>query len=119
MGNISQTLDELMKLDGAVCGAVIDYNSGTTLGSFGSGIDLEVAAAGHTEMVRAQMKTVCALGLCDTLDDILITLHSQYHIIRPSAHAKGVFVYFVIDTKVGNLAMARRKVANAERALQV
>ena len=119
MANVKQTLDELMDLDGAMCGAVVDYNSGMMLGSVGTGLDLEVAAAGNTEVVRAKMKTVRALGLRDPLDDILITLNSQYHIIRPSAREEGLFLYFVIDTKSGNLAMARRKVTDAEKALQV
>ena len=110
MANIKQTLDELMTLDGAMCAAVVDSASGMMLGSVGSGVDLEVAAAGNTEVIRSKMKTMRSLGLNDVIVDFLITLGKQYHILRPSARKDGVFIYFVLDKQRANLAMARRKV---------
>ena len=89
MANIKQTLDELMTLDGAMCASVVDSSSGMMLGSIGSGLDLEVAAAGNTEVIRAKAKTMRALGLNDVIEDVLITLGKQYHIIRPSARKDG------------------------------
>ena len=115
MANIKQTLDELMTLDGAMCAAVVDSASGMMLGSAGSGVDLEVAAAGNTEVIRSKMKTMRSLGLNDVIEDILITLGKQYHIIRPSARKDGVFIYFVLDKQRGNLAMARRKVQDVDK----
>ena len=114
MANLNDSLNELMTMDGAMCAAVVDYNSGMMLGSVGTGVDLELAAAGNTEVVRAKMKTMKALGLNDTIDDILITLGKQYHIIRPSQRLSGIFVYYVLDNKRSNLALARRKVADVE-----
>ena len=117
MANIKQTLDELMTLDGAMCASVVDSASGMMLGSIGSGLDLEVAAAGNTEVVRAKTKTMRALGLNDVIEDILITLGKQYHIIRPSARKDGVFLYLVMDKQRANLAMARRKVQDVDKEL--
>lgn len=117
MATIKQTLDELLDLDGAMCAAVVDSTSGMMLGSAGSGVDLEVAAAGNTEVVRAKLKTMRALGLNDIIEDILITLGKQYHIIRPSSRKEGVFVYVVLDKVRSNLAMARRKVQDTEKEL--
>ncbi|MCA0324945.1 MAG: hypothetical protein LCH89_04990 [Proteobacteria bacterium] len=117
MANIKQTLEELMTLDGAMCAAVVDSGSGMMLGSIGTGVDLEVAAAGNTEVVRAKMKTMRALGLNDVIEDILITLGKQYHIIRPSARKDGVFIYYVLDKQRGNLAMARRKTQDVDKDL--
>lgn len=119
MANIQNTLDELMALDGAMCAAIVDYNSGMMLGSIGSGIDMEVAAAGNTEVVRAKMKTMKDLGLRDVIEDILITLGTQYHLLRPSARNDGVFVYFVLDKQRSNLAMARRKLQDTEKELSI
>ena len=119
MANLNDSLNDLMSMDGAMCAAVVDYNSGMMLGSAGTGVDLELAAAGNTEVVRAKMKTMKALGLNDTIDDILITLGKQYHIIRPSAKLAGIFVYYVLDSSRANLALARRKVQDAEGALKV
>ncbi|MFT3779912.1 MAG: hypothetical protein QM772_16900 [Ottowia sp.] len=117
MATIKQTLDELMTLDGAMCAAVVDSASGMMLGSAGSGVDLEVASAGNTEVVRAKLKTMRSLGLNDVIEDILITLGKQYHIIRPSARKDGVFLYFVLDKQRSNLAMARRKTQDVDKEL--
>ena len=117
MANIKATLDELMTLDGALCAAVVDSASGMMLGSAGSGVDLEVAAAGNTEVMRAKVKIMRALGLNDVIDDMLITLGKQYHIIRPSARKEGVFIYCVLDKGRSNLAMARRKTQDVDKDL--
>ena len=120
MADIRRTLDGLMNLEGAMCAAVVDYNSGMMLGSAGSGLDMEVASAGTTEVVRAQMNMIDALGLHnEIIDDMLISLGTQYHIIRPSARNDGVFLYLVLDRKHGNLAMARRKTQDADKDLVI
>lgn len=117
MANIKQSMDELISCDGAVCAALVDASSGMVLGQIGSGIDMEAAAAGNTEVVRAKMKTMRALGLNDVIEDILITLGKQYHIIRPTARKEGLFIYLVLDKTKSNLALARRKTADVEKEL--
>ena len=117
MSTIKQSLDELLTLDGALCAAVVDSSSGMMLGSAGSGVDLEVAAAGNTEVMRAKLKTMRALGLNDVIEDILITLGKQYHLIRPLSRKEGVFIYFVLDKAKSNLAIARRKMQDIEKDL--
>ncbi len=117
MATIKQTLEEILTVDGAMCAAVVDSTSGMMLGSIGTGVDLEVAAAGNTEVVRAKMKVARALGLNDTIEDILITLGKQYHIIRPSSRKEGVFIYVVLDKGRSNLAMARRKVQDVDKEM--
>lgn len=119
MANIKQTMDELMRCDGAMCAALVDYNSGMILGQEGSGLDLELAAAGNTELVRAKLKTMRSLGLEGAIEDILITLSKQYHILRPSTHHEGLFLYLVLDKAKANLALARRKVQDVEDVLVV
>lgn len=115
MANIQQSLDFIMTLDGAQCAAIVDSGSGMLLGSAGTGVDMELAAAGNTEVVRAKMKTMRSLGLKDTIEDILITLGSAYHIIRPLAEYEGMFLYAVLDKSKSNLALARRKMQEAEK----
>ena len=117
MATIKQSLEDLLTADGAMCAALVDSNSGMMLGSAGSGIDMEVGAAGNTEVVRSKLKTMRSLGLNDVIDDILITLGKQYHILRPLARREGVFIYFVLDRAKSNLALARRKVQDVEREL--
>jgi predicted regulator of Ras-like GTPase activity (Roadblock/LC7/MglB family) len=109
-----ELLNQLMQTEGAMCAALVDYNSGMLLESVGTGVDLDMAAAGNTEVVRAKMKTMKSLGLDDTIEDILISLGKHYHIIRPVAKHDGLFIYYVLDRNRANLAMARRKVLEAE-----
>jgi hypothetical protein len=117
MANLKDALNELMTMDGAIAMALVDYNSGMMLGSAGGGVDLEVAAAGNTEVVRAKMKTMKALGLNDEIEDMLITLGNHYHIIRPVATKPGLFFYVVLDRSRANLALSRRKVLDVEGGL--
>lgn len=58
MSNISESLNSLMQVSGAIVASVVDSNSGMMLGQAGSGINLELASAGNTEVVRAKMKTM-------------------------------------------------------------
>lgn len=119
MANIRQSIEDLLSCDGAMCAALVDSNSGMILGQGGAGVDLEVAAAGNTEVVRAKLKTMRGLGLNDVIEDILITLGKQYHILRPMARKEGLFIYLVLDKTKSNLALARRKVSDVEKELIV
>lgn len=117
MSTIQQTLETLLALDGAMAAAIVDSDSGMMLGAAGAGIDLDLAAAGNTEVMRAKRKTMRSLGLNDAIEDILITLGKQYHIIRPSTRQEGVFIYYVLDKSRANLALARRQAAVADKEL--
>ena len=120
MASVEETLKEAMEIQGAIGVALVDYGSGMMLGSAGGGpaLDLEVAAAGNTEVVRAKMTTMSQLGLKESIEDILITLGKQYHLIRPLARKEGVFIYFVLDKAKANLALARRKLSDLEKDIQ-
>jgi hypothetical protein len=117
MATINESLNGLLKVDGAMCAALVDSNSGMMLGGVGTGIDLELAAAGNTEVVRSKLKIMKSLGLNDTIEDMLLTLGKQYHIIRPLQAKTGVFIYLVLDRAKANLAMARRACQDAEASL--
>ena len=91
MANVSDSIRSLLSIDGASAAAVVDYRSGMVLGKDGTGVNLDMAAAGNTEVVRAKMKTMKTLGIKGAIEDMLITLDNQYHIIRPCASAEGLF----------------------------
>ena len=117
MANVSESMATLLTIDGAKAVAVVDSKSGMVLGKEGSGVNLDVAAAGNTEVVRAKQKTMKALGIKGNIEDILITLDDQYHVIRPIADKDGIFIYLVLDKAKSNLAMARYKVQEVEQML--
>ncbi len=120
--NIETALKEAMTVDGALGAALVDYDSGMSLGVIGGGpgLDLELAAAGNTEVVRAKMRTLASLDMDDTIEDILITLGKQYHLIRPLASSKSaLFLYVALDRSRSNLALARHSLKRIENGLDV
>ncbi|MFQ3561872.1 hypothetical protein QZN11_34455 [Streptomyces gramineus] len=119
---IETALKEAMATDGAIGVAVVDCESGMSLGTLGGGrdLDLEVAAAGNTEVVRAKGRTLNALGMNDSVEDILITLGEQYHIIRLTESGGGtLFVYLALDRSRSNLALARHALKRIANSLEV
>ena len=116
--NYDKAVSEMLNVDGALAAAVVDFASGMMLAGGGSpAIDLEIAAAGNTEVVSSKMKTMKMLGLNDIIEDILITLGKQYHLIRPLQKHEGLFLYSVFDKSKSNLALARRSLVDVERNL--
>ena len=121
MADVKESLNAAMSIDGALGVALVDFNSGMSLGYQGGGpqLNLEVAAAGNTAVVRAKMKVMKDLGLKDAIEDILITLGRQYHIIRPLQKSPNLFLYLATDRDRSNLAMARHKLNEIEENLRV
>lgn len=117
--SITETLKQLLDIDGAMAAALVDYSSGMMLGSVGQGLDLDIAAGGNTEVIRAKLKTIKALGLNENIEDMLITLDSQYHLIRPLTQTRELFVYYVLDRSKANLALARRKLQSVEGQIAI
>ncbi|MET0794203.1 MAG: hypothetical protein ABW061_21960 [Polyangiaceae bacterium] len=121
MANLKESLDKIMALDGCLGACIVDSNSGMMLGAVGGSptVNMEIAAAGNTEVVSAKRKTMKALGLADSIEDILITLGRQYHLIRPLSSNDALFVYVVLDKGKGNLAMARHVLSAVEKELSI
>jgi hypothetical protein len=122
--NIEAALKEAMNIDGALGASLVDWESGMSLGAVGGGkyLDLDVAAAGNTEVIRAKMRTMESLRLDDQIEDILITLTKQYHLIRllkSSRSDQGLFLYLVLDRGKANLALARHSLKLLEGDISI
>ncbi|MBP2328285.1 hypothetical protein JOF56_008670 [Kibdelosporangium banguiense] len=122
--NIDTALKEAMSIAGAVGVALVDYDSGMSLGTSGGGdwLNLDIAAAGNTEVVRSKLRVMSALALNDNIEDILITLHRQYHLIRLMDSVKSrtsLFLYLVLERERANLALARHYLKQIESDLVV
>lgn len=119
MATAKETLPKLLEIDGCLGTCIVDSNSGMMLGAAGGGVNLEIAAAGNTEVVRAKRKTMKTLGLNDSIEDILISLGKHYHLIRPLSSNDALFIYVVLDRSRSNLAMARHILTQLEKELTV
>ncbi|HET8899358.1 MAG TPA: roadblock/LC7 domain-containing protein [Rhodanobacteraceae bacterium] len=111
------SLEPLHQLDGCIAAGLVDADSGMLLAQHGDGLNLEIAAAGNTEVVRAKRKVAAALNLQDTIEDILISLNRQYHLLRPLESNPALFLYVVLDRARSNLAMARHELRTFEKTL--
>jgi hypothetical protein len=121
--DIDTSLKAAMTINGAVGAALVDFESGLALGTAGEGqpLNLELASAGNTDVVRAKLRTIESLDLDDEIEDILITLGKQYHLIRllRSPDHTSLFLYLALDRARANLALARHELRRIEKELSV
>lgn len=114
--NIEDTFEQIMSIDGAIRAALVDCKSGMTLGTIGGNrVDMEVARAGPTEVVRAENEIIDQLCLNHHIEDILITLPSQHHLDRVFRRNDNVFTYSVLVAETNNLALAKMQLGEIEK----
>jgi predicted regulator of Ras-like GTPase activity (Roadblock/LC7/MglB family) len=101
----------LNDLPGLLAVAVVDISSGMSLASHtNSSINPDTAAAYNTEVVKQKQKAIAALKLQgEAIDDVLITLTSQLHLLKLVNDGKK-FIYLVVNPRDTNLAIAREVV---------
>lgn len=123
MPEMDVALKDAMQISGAIGAALVDSASGMALGTIGGtkDFDLGVAGAANTDVIRAKQRTMEMLGLNEAIEDMLVTLGSQYHLLRPLAarSGKGLFLYLALDKDRANLAMARHQLRAIEQQLDI
>lgn len=123
MPDMDVALKDAMQIDGAIGVALVDRASGMALGIAGGSrdFDLQVAAAANTEVIRAKLRTMEMLNLHEHIEDVLVTLDTQYHLLRPltGRSGQGLFLYLALNKDRANLALARHQLKRIEGALDV
>ncbi len=111
-------ISKTAEIAGFIGACLVDSDTGLMLTSEGGGrLDLESAASLNAQVVTAQMQVIKALSLDDGLEDLLVTMGKQIHLIRPLGARDGVFLYVVLDRKEANLGMARLQVKAIEAGI--
>ena len=95
------------EMPGYMAASLVDLESGMTLGlkSVRPDFDLAAASAYNSEMVKQKLKIMKALNLKTTLEDMLITLGEQIHVIKLIGAT--TFIYLCVDRSQSNLAIVR------------
>jgi hypothetical protein len=105
---IVETFEKIAQdLPGFMAASLVDLESGMTLGlkSLRPDFDLAAASAYNSEMVKQKLKIMRALNLKTTLEDMLLTLGDQIHVIKLVGPT--TFIYLAVDRSQSNLAIVR------------
>lgn len=119
MANIKDTLNAVLQIDGSVATALVDWKSGMTLGTAGTSQTIELAAAGNTNVVRAKLNVMQDLKIKGGIEDILITLAEEYHLIRMIENKPQFFLYVVLIRDKANLGLARYRLSELTAQLEI
>ncbi len=108
-----QTVDAIRnELPGLLAVAIVDLETGMSLASYSSNpaFDADTAGAYHTEVIKQQRQVMQAMQLSgDRVDDLLVTLESQLHLLRLSPDGSQ-FLYLAVSPRETNVAIAREVV---------
>ena len=112
MADYDSILDAIQNdVAGFIGATIVDLDSGMSLASRSAvpDFDLDVASAYNSEMVKGKFKTMEALRLKSDLEDMLLTLSDQLHLIKVLDN-RASFIYVAANRSTTNLALLRRSV---------
>ena len=115
---LNEVLEKIAEdANGFIAASLVDLDSGMTLAIKGSRteFDLTAASAYNSELVKQKLKIMRTLGLSGTIEDMLITLTDQIHLVK--LVGSNTFLYLAVDRKQSNLAMVRSAVNRHANAL--
>jgi hypothetical protein len=122
MATEKELLEAIVKIEadvnGVIATAAVDLESGMTLASKTNRneFDLAVASAYNSELVKQKLKIMKALKLNAHLEDMLLTLTDQLHLIKIMPGGSS-FLYLAADRGATNLAILRSAVGKHVAAL--
>jgi predicted regulator of Ras-like GTPase activity (Roadblock/LC7/MglB family) len=105
---ISTVLNKISsEISGFIAASVVDMDSGLTLGvhAVRPDFDLGAASAYNSEIVKSKLKAITAMNLNSNLEDMLLTLSDQIHLIKLVSPTS--FIYLAADKGQTNLAIVR------------
>ncbi|HET9932474.1 MAG TPA: hypothetical protein VFQ35_17350 [Polyangiaceae bacterium] len=114
MATEKQLTDVLEKIsqdaNGFIAASLVDLESGMTLAVKTSRTEFDLAAASayNSELVKQKLKIARTLGLSGSVEDMLITLTDQIHLVKMIGTT--MFLYLAVDRKQSNLGIVRTAV---------
>lgn len=121
MATEKQLTDVLEKISqdasGFIAASLVDLESGMTLAvkTSRTDFDLTAASAYNSELVKQKLKIARTLGLSGTVEDMLISLTDQIHLVKLVGTT--MFLYLAVDRRQSNLAIVRNAVNKHINAL--
>jgi predicted regulator of Ras-like GTPase activity (Roadblock/LC7/MglB family) len=115
---LNEVLEKIsVDANGFIAASLVDLDSGMTLAikAARSDFDLTAASAYNSELVKQKLKIMRTLGLTGTIEDMLITLTDQIHLVK--LLGQNTFLYLAVDRKQSNIALVRSAVNKHANAL--
>ncbi|MFT3923879.1 MAG: hypothetical protein QM778_15205 [Myxococcales bacterium] len=115
---LSEVLERIQgDANGFIAASLVDLDSGMTLAvkSLRSDFDLTAASAYNSELVKQKLKIMRTLGLTGGIEDMLISLTDQIHLVK--LVGPNTFLYLAVDKKQSNIAIVRTAVNKHVSAL--
>jgi predicted regulator of Ras-like GTPase activity (Roadblock/LC7/MglB family) len=115
---LNEVLDKIATdTSGFIAASLVDLDSGMTLAikTSRTEFDLTAASAYNSELVKQKLKIMRTLGLTGNIEDMIITLQDQIHLVKMVG--TNTFLYLAVDKKQSNLAIVRSAVTKHIGAL--
>jgi predicted regulator of Ras-like GTPase activity (Roadblock/LC7/MglB family) len=115
---LNEVLEKIsVDANGFIAASLVDLDSGMTLAIKASRTDFDLTAASayNSELVKQKLKIMRTLGLTGTIEDMLITLTDQIHLVK--LVGPNTFLYLAVDKKQSNIALVRSAVNKHAGAL--
>lgn len=117
---MSIELTRANEVAGFLGACLVDSDTGLMLNSEGGGgLDLEQAAGLISLVIQSKSAMIAGLGLDDALEEVILTLGKQYHLIRPLRTAPNLFLYLILDRERATLGLARLQAKEMEEAIDL
>ena len=114
---VERHLGQLFATDGVVACAVVDAASGLLLAEQSrDGVDMDAAAAACAEALRALRQAAVRLGQ-PAVDEMTLTFGPTLQLVRILPRQTSMFLLVLVDRPRANLALARFRMAEAQRNL--
>ena len=95
-------------IPGFIASSITETATGMSFGSLSldPNFDVELAGSHNLEVVKAKQNIIKTLNLNEKIDDIMLTLTTQIHLISISENGN-YFIYLAVDITKGNLGLTR------------
>jgi len=116
----AHALDAMLLVDGLMGCAVVDTATGLVVTHKVRDehpVDIELAAAACTQVLRVHDRHARDMGLSDAVHEIMTSTPTRHHLIRSLSRHAGLFLFALLDKQRSNLALARYKLMEAEQSL--
>lgn len=121
MTDTINTLNNNLKnnIQGYIAMSICDLKTGECLfsESLDKNFDIDLASACNLEVVNAKLKAIDALDLTENIDNIVINLESQIHIIDIT-DSRDYFIYLSVDNSKATIGMIKSLLKKYKKELK-